>query len=146
MTESNPRYVKEWLSDRRILCYRFYDLSPVTIDDWSKDLTVEITTWPDERPWRLLLDIRLRGSIVSTYALRRSREIARLRPDLPGRLAVLVASKLAADIISMAIRVTNNTYRQRHVFVSEPPALYWLIHEDTPSISGRNQRDGQVEV
>jgi hypothetical protein len=144
MTDIQQLYEKEWLSDRRVLCYRFRDMSPHTIDAWSNDLSAELTTWPDDRPWRLLLDIRLRGSIVSSYALRRSREIARLRPELNGRLAVLVASKLAADIISMAIRVTNNTYRQRRVFVSETPAVYWLTHEDTRFVDGRVERNGQA--
>jgi hypothetical protein len=92
-------------------------------------LTDEFNRWPNDKSWRLLLDIRLRGSIVSAYALRRSREIARLRPELPGRLAVLVASRLAADIITIAIRGANNSYRSRSVFVSESLALHWLTEE-----------------
>ena len=122
-----PHYVKEWLADEAILCYRFQDLNTATIDHWAHDLTAELTAWPMEKTWRLLLDIRLHGSIVNTYALGRSREIARLRPDLTGRLAVLVSSKLASDIISIAIRATNNSYRKRSVFVSEAVALHWLL-------------------
>lgn len=144
MSDGQQLYEKEWLADRRVVCYRFHDMSPRTIDVWSNDLSAELLEWPDDRPWRLLLDIRLRGSIVSSYALRRSREIARLRPELPGRLAVLVASKLAADIISMAIRVTNNTYRQRKVFVSETPAVYWLTHEEAPTLGARVGQDEQA--
>jgi hypothetical protein len=124
-----PHYVKEWLADERVLCYRLHDLTMTTVDSWSADLINELNSWPDDKTWCLLLDIRLRGSIVSTYALRRSREISALRPELPGRLAVLVASRLAADIITIAIRTTNNTYRRRAVFVSEPLALHWLVKE-----------------
>jgi hypothetical protein len=122
-------YAKEWLADDHVLCYRFYDLTIQTIDVWAADLIQEFSSWPVDKPWRLLLDIRLRGSIVSTYALRRAREIAGMRSDLGGRLSVLVASRLAADIITIAIRATSNTYRRRSVFVNEALAIHWLLEE-----------------
>ncbi|MEO8611071.1 MAG: hypothetical protein ABI690_24455 [Chloroflexota bacterium] len=130
MTETRSGYSKEWLADHQALCYRFYDLTIQTIDGWSADLTAEFAEWPLDQSWRLLLDIRLRGSIISTYALRKARDIARMRPELPGRLSVLVASRLAADIITIAIRATNNTYRRRSVFVNEALALHWLLEEN----------------
>lgn len=131
-TERLHGYSKEWLADQQVLCYRFYDLTIQTIDAWSADLTAEFGGWPVDEPWRLMLDIRLRGSIVSTYALRKARDIARMRPELPGRLSVLVASRLAADIITIAIRATNNTYRRRSVFINEGLALHWLLEERQP--------------
>lgn len=129
MAIATSQYVKEWLADQNVLCYRFNDLNTATVDDWANDLTVELTTWPAGKPWRLILDIRLRGNVVNTYALRRAREISRLRPDLPGRLALLVSSKLAANVISMAIRTANNNFRKRQVFVSEVLAVHWLLEE-----------------
>jgi hypothetical protein len=122
-------YTKEWLGENQVLCYRLHNLTVETIDAWAADLTAEFANWPTEKPWRLMLDIRLRGSIVGAYALRRAREIARMRPELPGRLSVLVASRIAADIITIAIRATNNTYRSRSVFVNEATALHWLLEE-----------------
>ncbi|MBZ0280064.1 MAG: hypothetical protein K8L97_04940 [Anaerolineae bacterium] len=129
MAEGTSRYVKEWLSGDRILVYRFSDLSPNTIDEWVVDITHELTGWSSEKTWRLMLDIRLHGNVVNTYALRRARDIASLRPDVPGRLAIMVASKLASDIISMALRAANNTYRKRLVFVNEALAIHWLLDE-----------------
>jgi hypothetical protein len=73
----------------------------------------------------------MKGATINTYALRRAGEIARMRPELPGRLAVLIGSKLAADIVSMAIRAANNQYRQRQIFVSEALAIHWLLDEKT---------------
>jgi hypothetical protein len=129
VSQTQSGYVKEWLAEDQILCYRLHDLTVQTIDSWAEDLTEAFANWPEEKPWRLMLDIRLRGSIVGAYALRRAREIARMRPELPGRLSVLVASSLAADIITIAIRATNNTYRRRSVFVNEAAALHWLLEE-----------------
>jgi hypothetical protein len=129
LPQTRAGYAKEWLGDGQVLCYRLHNLTIETVDAWAADLIDEFSNWPVEKPWRLMLDIRLRGSIVGAYALRRAREIARMRPELPGRLSVLVASRIAADIITIAIRATNNTYRSRSVFVNETTALDWLLEE-----------------
>lgn len=133
MAQVAPRYEKEWLASDAILCYRFSDLSPATVDEWSEDITLELAEWPPGKIWRLILDIRMHGNLVNTYALRHAREIARQRPELSGRLAIIVASRLAADVISMAIRTANNQYRKRLVFVNEALAIHWLMDE-----KGRN--------
>lgn len=127
MLETTPSYTKEWLNDQRILCYRFADLKTATVDQWGDDLADEFSQWAGKTPWCLLLDIRLKGNVVNTYALRRAREIARLRPELPGKLAVLVSGGLAGQVISMAIRAANNRYRSRQIFVSEALAVHWLL-------------------
>lgn len=129
--DQSNRYTREWLTDKQILCYRFLDLNKATIDHWADNLIFEFMGWPDSKAWRLLLDIRLRGGIVNTYALRRAREIARMRPELSGRLAILVGNKLASDVISIAIRATNNSYRQRQIFVNEAAAVEWLLKNDS---------------
>jgi hypothetical protein len=129
MVAESTGYDKHWLAENRILAYRFYDLSPAIIDRWAEDLTAELSFWQSNKTWRLMLDIRLHGGFISPYSLRRAREIAALRPDVPGRLAVIVSSKLAADIISMTIRATNNTYRKRSVFSNEAIALRWLLDD-----------------
>ena len=128
--DDSPRYTKTWLADGRILCYRLEDTTTLTVDAWATDLTQELEAWPLDRPWRLLLDIRLNGNIVSTYALRRAREIARLRADLPGRLAILIGSRLAAQIISIALRGAPNSFRQRSFFASEALAVAWLLENN----------------
>jgi hypothetical protein len=125
--DETPRYTKTWLADGQVLVYRFENTTTRTVDAWAADLIQEFESWPPDRPWRLMLDIRLRGNVVSPYALRRAREIARLRPELPGRLAILIGSRLAAQIISIALRGAPNLYRQRSFFVSEPMAVAWLM-------------------
>ncbi|MCB9451308.1 MAG: hypothetical protein H6672_07695 [Anaerolineaceae bacterium] len=122
-----PNYSKEWLHGDRILCYRFRDLVPATVDHWGDDLSNMLLEWPDTRPWRLLLDIRMKGNVVSAYALRRSYEISRLRPELPGRLALLIGNRLAAEIMSAGMRAAGNEYRQRRVFVVQAVAVSWLL-------------------
>jgi hypothetical protein len=128
--DNSPRYTKTWLADGRILCYRLENTTIATIDAWAGDLSQELDAWLPGRPWRLMLDIRLGGNVVSTYALRRARDIAHLRPELHGRLAILIGSRLAAQIISMALRGAPNVYRRRAFFVSEAMAVAWLLEQE----------------
>jgi hypothetical protein len=128
--DNSPHYTKTWLADGRILCYRLENTTIATVDAWARDLTQEMDSWPPGRPWRLMLDIRLGGNVVSTYALRRARDIARLRPELPGRLAILIGSRLAAQVIAMALRGAPNVYRRRSFFVSEAMAVAWLLEQE----------------
>ncbi len=128
-----PHYTKTRLADGRILCYRLEDTTTRTVDAWAADLTHELESWPSDRPWRLLLDIRMKGSVVSPYALRRAREIARLRPELAGRLAILIGSSLAAQIISIALRRAPNSYRKRACFANEVMATAWLLEDANPA-------------
>jgi hypothetical protein len=129
VSDVTSHLVKEWLADEHVLCYRFSNLNTATVDEWVDDIVQELNAWSDEKPWRLILDIRLHGNVVNTYALRRARDISRMRPELPGRLAVLVSSHLAANVASMAIRSVNNSFRKRQVFISEPLAIHWLLDE-----------------
>lgn len=126
----NDGYCKEMLAEGRILCYRLKNTSQRTIDAWAEDLIHEFTHWPAHKPWRLMLDISMNGSIVSAYALRRARQIAAMRPEIRGRLSILIGSRLAAQVISLAIRSSNNNYRQRQVFATEASAIRWLLEDD----------------
>ena len=121
-------YTKEWLQNNRILCYRLHNTQRKTIEEWECDLSQEILGWPPDKTWRLMLDVSAER-IVSAYSLMRARKIANLRPELHGRLAVLIRDPLAAQIISMAIRNAPNRYRQRMVFANENQALGWLLIE-----------------
>jgi hypothetical protein len=99
----------------------------VTVDAWFDDLAHEIACWSDDKTWRLVLDITLQGNIPSAYAIARSRTLADLRPELPGKLAVLIGSRLGARIASFALRTLSNEYRQRQVFASQASAVAWLL-------------------
>lgn len=121
--------VKLWLADGQILCYRISEMSRSTVDVVAEDLRVELMGWDRTRFWRLMLDV-CSGTIVSTYALNRVREMTRLRPDVCGKLAVVTANVLTAQIASLALRGLPNEWRQRLVFSSEADAVAWLLQND----------------
>ncbi len=122
--------VKEMLADD-ILCYRFRDANRSTIDWFTRDLRREMRQWPAEKPFRLMVDIRSENLFVGLYALRRTRELSKLRPDLSGQTAIIATHPLTSRIVGTAIRMLPNSYRERIVFCCERDAIDWLRRRGT---------------
>jgi hypothetical protein len=129
MTEK--AFIKEWMADGQILAYRFPSMRRDDIDAWARDITAELETWPPEKRLRLIYDVRPAGNFLSAHALRTTREISQLRPDVSGRTAVLIASRFVAQVASVTIRGLGNRHRQRLIFYDESAAVAWLL-ENAP--------------
>jgi hypothetical protein len=122
---------REWIADDAILYYRFYHTQRATIDICAADISRLLKNWPDYKPWRLLLDLRAPQVVTSAYALYQAREVARLRPAVHGRSAVLINNRVSAQLISFTIRTLSNQHRTRLVFQEEAPAVAWLMETGT---------------
>lgn len=120
-------YTKEMIADDQILCYRFNDTNKTTIDPWLEDVMDELVNWPEDKPWRMILDVTMQGAVVSAYSMRNARMASSTRPEMPGRMAVLVGSTVAMRLINVAILNSRNHFRQRKVFVNEAEAIEWLL-------------------
>lgn len=120
-------FTKEWLIDGQILCYRFIHIDGETADAWYHDAADVLRSWPEESPLNTLLDIRMHGRIIPPVAFSRSRQISFMRPEVQGRTAVLIASALAAKVVSALINTKLATgTRARMIFNDEALALAWL--------------------
>jgi hypothetical protein len=119
-------FVKENLADGKILAYRFSDIYRPTVDAWVADITIEYGKW-EHSLLRTMLDLRPAGSIISAYAINAARPLAKLRPELKGRLAIMINNRVAAQIISAAILANLNTSRRRLLFAEEKAAVAWLL-------------------
>lgn len=121
-------YKKDWIHDGQILRYGFHETSRATADIWFEDMAQVFRAWDDQKPLHLLIDVRMQGMFVSAQALIRARQVSGIRPDLPGRTAVLIASPIGAQVISSLIRTgLTGTLRQRLVFSDESRAIQWLL-------------------
>ncbi|MFN8452567.1 MAG: hypothetical protein U0521_29165 [Anaerolineae bacterium] len=124
----NAPYAKEWIHDGQILRYGFHETSPATADIWFEDMATVFRTWQPDKPLLVLMDVRLQGTFVSAQALIRARQVSAVRPDLPGRTAVLIASPIASQVISSLIRTgLAGKVRQRQIFADESRAISWLL-------------------
>lgn len=121
-------YVKEWIHDGQILRYGFHETSPATADLWFDDVGEVFRAWQPDKRLLLLIDVRMQGTFVSAQALIRARQVSAVRPDLPGRTAVLIASPIASQVISSLIRTgLTGKVRQRQIFADESRAISWLL-------------------
>lgn len=121
-------YGRDWISDGQILRYSFQETSRETADSWYDDIAEVFRTWQDDRPLLLLIDVQMQGAFVSAPALIRARQASNVRPDVPGRTAVLIASPVAAQVISSLIRTgLARGARERQVFAEENRATAWLL-------------------
>lgn len=130
MTQPTTDYVKEWLTDGQILCYRFPNVGHDAMDAWFADISGELNQWPAEKKLRLIYDVRPVG--INTYALNRARQISNLRPDVSGRTAIIanLSNHLVTQLIGVTIRSLSNRSRQRSVFSDEDTAVAWLLESD----------------
>ncbi|MBL8130776.1 MAG: hypothetical protein JNL42_02875, partial [Anaerolineae bacterium] len=117
-----------WLGSGQILTYTFQDGSREIADIWFEDVKSEIASWNAERRWLMLIDIRMGGRIISSAAFMRGRQLSHLRPELPGKTAIVVASSVAAHLTNGILRsLSTETRRQRRVFDNQERAVEWLL-------------------
>ncbi len=116
-------------TQQSILAYRFHDLAHETVDAWASSIRVEYAAWEHNR-LQTMLDLRPAGRIITPYAINAARPLAALRPELTGRLAIIVSNRLSAQIMSAAIRANLNTRRRRLIFADEISAVAWLLAHD----------------
>lgn len=122
---------REWLADGQICRYRLCSSERAWMDAWIDDVSRIMRSWPVERPWRLLVDLRAVTVVAGAYGLSQGRTIARLRPDLPGRVAILATDTFTTRLTSIALRALPNDYRQRRLFADEAAAVAWLLRDGT---------------
>ena len=122
-------FTVERLAEGKIIAYRFTDIFRPTVDAWAESIRTEYGMW--EHPvLRTLLDLRPAGNIISPYAINSARPLAQLRPELRGRLAILINNRIAAQIMSAAIRANLNANRRRLLFADDQSAMAWLLEND----------------
>lgn len=125
---STPYFTREPLAEARVIAYRFKQVHRAAADAWFEDLSAFILAWPADQPYCALLDVRGREHLISAQAYSVARQMTYLRPELPGRVAVLVGRGIIAPVMNALIRNTIAGHaRQRLLFSTEEMALAWLL-------------------
>lgn len=133
-------YSKEWLAGGRVLTYRFTRADREAGDQWFHEVRAIFLEWNAERPLHLLLDLQNHMGIISAQALMRARQLSHVRPDLPGRTALVVGRGMGVNMISSLLRSgIAGGARQRMMFSSEEAALEWLLTRDSTSTAEIHQ-------
>ncbi|MFO7322315.1 MAG: hypothetical protein DIU68_011325 [Chloroflexota bacterium] len=129
-------FTVDWLADNRILCLRFANTSRAAVDRAAADLKRELDCVPEGASFYLLLDLRQPNAVITPFGLRRIREIARYRPDVQLRLAVVTMDQLSLEIAKLSGRGTClGDHCSHYVGVQEAQAVAWLLSGDTIALS-----------
>jgi hypothetical protein len=117
----------EWLGNGDILCYRFHQMTPASMDEWLNHVTEINRGWSASRPLHSLIDLRTQSIIVSGQIFLRMQRAASMRTELKGRTAILIGNPRTADLASSLLLRLPLGVRQRKVFSDEAAALDWLL-------------------
>ncbi len=132
----SPTVSREWLHDRMIVVYRVTNSSRTTADTWYEAFREDLTHWPDDRPFRAMHDFT-GGMVASTpYGRMRGQQMVDMRPEISGRVAILLSNSFTAHMIELFLRMQKQTSRVRGVFFDREQAIQWLIR--TPELQQGN--------
>ena len=122
-------YTKDWLHDGAVLRLVVHKSDEQTLSALAADMQYEYQRWPADIFLRVILDMRAEGLEKFGYGLRHTRVLGTLRPDLKGRIAAIVSSKIAAQMLESTLRGIPG-HRESQVFTTEEAALAWLLEEN----------------
>ena len=124
---SDDIFIKEWLADSRIVCFRFKTTGTEATDRWIADLVALMSQWDKEKSFLLLVDLTQAKNNLSPEAMQRSIEISNRYADIPGKVAFLIDPNATTyNVDAMVKHVLANT-RTLQTFTREPDALEWLL-------------------
>jgi hypothetical protein len=122
-------FIKEWLADSRIFCFRFTTTGTESTERWFADLVPMLSQWDKNKPFLLLLDLTKAKNNLSPEAMQRSIEISNRYGDIPGKVAFLIDPNATTyNVDAMVNHVLANT-RPLQTFTSEPDAIEWLLED-----------------
>lgn len=126
---SDEVFIKEWLQDGRIICYRFQSTGSEAAEKWLHEIVHLFTTWDTSKPLLLMIDLSEPDNFLSPEALRAARQASQTDPDVPGKTAVLIDSSEATHNVKGLLDHVLVGDRPRQLFdkAAEADAVAWLL-------------------
>lgn len=125
-----PGLQQEWAVEGRAVILTVTDTSLDTLETWAQTCRELLLEWPAHQPLLLLHDYSQVDVIISPYIRRTSEELMQIRPELPGKVAVVLTKTIVAQIAHAALNTLwkqGLKARQRRVFFDREDGLAWLL-------------------
>lgn len=128
MSESliSPHIHYSTLRSGLIMKFVVDDVTRATVDAWYKFLTERIEQWVREQPYLVLYDLRSPRVSMTPYLRERAAILNVLRPDVCGRIAILISPSPAAYLMMAFARLRSHASREARIFFVEDAAVRWL--------------------
>jgi len=102
------------------------DVTRSSIDGWYNFLTKRIEEWAREQPYLVLYDLRDPRVSMTPYLRERAAVLNTIRPDVRGRIAILISRSPTAYLMMAFARLRSHASREARIFFTEETALEWL--------------------
>ncbi|MBI5930929.1 MAG: hypothetical protein HY862_16585 [Chloroflexi bacterium] len=122
-----PGVARRWLDGGLIVWFSIESVDRNVIDAWGRGAEEAIMNWPADRPFLTVQDFsNCDGLALTPYIRKKGEYLANLRPELPGRNAVILRRSVAAQAVKMFLMAMKDKRRERRLFFSTPDGIEWL--------------------
>lgn len=123
-----PGLSRESLRNGCILVLHFTASSRTVVDAWYQTMRDTYENCQPDQPFLCLQDMTHPNIEITSYARVRSVEMAKLNPEIKGRIAVVMSKSLATHLMRGFLNLlnSNSDSRERRIFLSHDEALAWL--------------------
>ncbi len=122
-----PGLLVQWTPAHDLFVAQVLDVSATTIDTWYATNADVMRKWPANEPYRALLDFSFAEQIyVTPRAKAYAERLFGLRPDLKGRMALLIRPSVAAQSVQFFVHRHSNKGVIGSAFFDRDKAMAWL--------------------
>ncbi len=122
-----PRVSRCWLDGGKIVWFSLEAIDREVIDGWVTAVEEVFKNWPADQPFLTIQDFsKCEGLALTSYIRNKGEHLASLRPELPGRNALVLRRSVVAQAVKMLLIQMNDKRRERRMFFSAQEAIEWL--------------------
>lgn len=122
-----PKVARRWLDSGAIIWFSIEAVDREVIDAWGRAAEEAIMNWPADRPFLTVQDFsNCEGLALTPYIRKKGEYLASLRPDLPGRNAVILRHSVVAQAVKMLLIGMKDKRRERRLFFTPLDGIEWL--------------------
>jgi hypothetical protein len=122
----SPHIAYSTLNHGLIMKFIIHNVNRETVDAWYKFLTQRIEGWATEQPYLVLYDLRDPRVSMTPYLRERAAVLNGIRPDVQGRIAILINRSPTAYLMMAFARLRSHASREARIFFLEEAAVQWL--------------------
>lgn len=126
----HPSIAFKWLEAERVYCFEIAALDHETTQSWVNATLQLINTWPEKQLVLGVLDFSQASGFAQLISLEKTiGQLKGIRPDLEGRVAVIVSRNMTSSILSFVTRKIPPQFvnREHRIFFETEYGLKWVM-------------------
>lgn len=122
-----PRVTLQWLDNKQLVVYMVQSLTREATDAWVENALELFRQWPANKRILIVYDFTLCGGVALTpYIRKRAEELAIIRPEISGRVAVILPRSVGTQAARLFVLAKLKKSRVRRIFFTREEGLAWV--------------------